>query len=608
VTLKNQRTWLPWRWGALASLAVALLSLYPQFNLLRTQGRDYHGSYAYIDTDEVAYSAYLNALIEGRPRRNDPYTGRDDSANTPQSESLFSIQFVPPYILALFARGTGLSATTIFILLLPLMAFASALVIFRLVALITNDERWGAVAPLIVLLFGTLAAGHGAIQYYLQGGAAYDYFPFLRRYLPGIIFPLYFIMCLFVWRMLTSDDRRKSLRLAVAAGITFDILVFSYFYLWTAAAAWLALLAICWMLMRTAEWRHSLKLFGVIGALAIAALAPYTLLLSRRVETMDAVQALSLSHAPDLWRIPELIGFCVLLFLYLAISGKWIERDAPATIFTASFALLPLAVFNQQIITGRSLQPIHYEQFIANYVSLLAVTLLAALLWHGLHRAERKLPLLLACCISLFALSWGALETRMALKIMAPLNSLRDEVRPVELRLAEIARKDESERDAKRIVVFTADSRLADDLPTHTPFSVLWARHMHVFAGVSLAEDKERFYQYLYYTGVDEGHFARRLEQRDFNYLLALFGWTRTNPNLRLDPDPVRPEELDEELQRYTAYLSGFNRERATRPTLSFVIVSPREPANLNNIDRWYERDAGERIGNSTLYRVRLRP
>jgi hypothetical protein len=35
--------------------------------------------------------------------------------------------------------------------------------------------------------------------------------------------------------------------------------------------------------------------------------------------------------------------------------------------------------------------------------------------------------------------------------------------------------------------------------------------------------------------------------------------------------------------------------------------VSADEERNLSNLDRWYERDRGERIGNYTLYRVSLR-
>ena len=81
-----------------------LLALYPQFNLWHIRGKDWNGAYAYNDVDEVAYAAYLQALIDGRPRRNDPYTGRDDAPSAQQPESLFSIQFIPPYMMALVAR------------------------------------------------------------------------------------------------------------------------------------------------------------------------------------------------------------------------------------------------------------------------------------------------------------------------------------------------------------------------------------------------------------------------------------------------------------------------------------------------------------------------
>lgn len=55
----------------------------------------------------MAYASYLKALIDGRPRKNDPYTGRDDSADHPQPESLFSIQFAGPYTIAILARISG---------------------------------------------------------------------------------------------------------------------------------------------------------------------------------------------------------------------------------------------------------------------------------------------------------------------------------------------------------------------------------------------------------------------------------------------------------------------------------------------------------------------
>src|SRR2546427_8226270 len=106
------------RLAAFATLAITLLALYPQINLWLGRGGNWHGSYVLIQGDEDAYSAYINALIDGRPRRNDPHTGRDDAPGKPQSESLFSIQFLPAYAIAIPARLFHVSTSTAFVVLI----------------------------------------------------------------------------------------------------------------------------------------------------------------------------------------------------------------------------------------------------------------------------------------------------------------------------------------------------------------------------------------------------------------------------------------------------------------------------------------------------------
>src|SRR6267154_6628742 len=113
--MEQSQTKIEWRWGALAALAISIVALYPQINLWIARGSAWHGSYVLTQGDEVAYSAYINALIDGRPRRNDPFSGRDDERNSRQPESLFSIQFVPAYLIAFPARALGISASTAFI-------------------------------------------------------------------------------------------------------------------------------------------------------------------------------------------------------------------------------------------------------------------------------------------------------------------------------------------------------------------------------------------------------------------------------------------------------------------------------------------------------------
>ncbi len=96
------------QFGIIAAIFLAIFTLYPQFKMLYLRGDDWNGHYAYNDIDEVAYASYVRALIDGRPRKNDPYSGRDDAPQTPQPESLFSIQFAAPYSIAIPARILGI--------------------------------------------------------------------------------------------------------------------------------------------------------------------------------------------------------------------------------------------------------------------------------------------------------------------------------------------------------------------------------------------------------------------------------------------------------------------------------------------------------------------
>src|SRR5205809_6327089 len=133
---------LRWRFGVVAGLFLAVFSLYPQFKLLYNRGSEWNGHYAYNDIDEVAYASYLKGLIDGRPRINDPYTGRDDSPENPQPESLFSIQFAAPYTLAIPARLFGISTPWMMIIGAAVAAALTALAIFWFLFQLTRNNRY----------------------------------------------------------------------------------------------------------------------------------------------------------------------------------------------------------------------------------------------------------------------------------------------------------------------------------------------------------------------------------------------------------------------------------------------------------------------------------
>ena len=638
----ERATPLRWRWGLLAALAMMLLSLFPQAHLCYKRGAEWRGSYAHFYSDEPAYSAYVNALIDGRPRRNDPYTGHDDTAQAHLPESLFSIQFVPAYLLSIPARAFGLTTSMMFILIMPLVAGASALAIFRLVASITRDERMAAAAVPLVLCLGILVSGQGLVLNLLGMQTAYVFLPFLRRYVPGVPFAFFFFFCVLIWRALDAPARRTRLVYALAASVMFAAMVYSYFYHWTTAAALLFCLALLWLIARPAGWRRSVETFALTCACAVVSLVPYFLLLSRRAPTMDTVQALTYSRAPDLWRGVILLDALVLLALAFGVWRRWLDARSPAVLFNAALALTVLVVFNQQIITGRSLQPMHYEQYIGNYVALLAAALAAGLLWQGrkilkgagaeksgdekltdekltdekltddkvvgaeARGVRRLVPLVphrIWLPVALGALLWGAGETLIITRRGAVGNILKDEWAEVALRLKERAR---AEQPDPHPVVFHPSVYRIDNLPTYAPLATVWAPHMFVFSSVSVAENKERFFKYLYYSGVGANDFETIYRTQGFIYF-AIFGWERANPRLTVNYRPITQAEIDVEKNNYANFYASFDRARAAAPLVSYVVMQVDQPLNFASLDRWYERDAGEHIGKHIIYRVRLR-
>ena len=622
-----------WRWGALAAALMALLSLVPQGYLCYTRGRDWQGAYAYFYTDEPAYAAYLNALIDGRPRRTDPYAGRDDSAAAPLAESLFSIQFAPAYLLALPARLFRLSAATVFILLMPLVAASVSLAIYWLAWSVSRDRGLAFAGALVVLCLGIAITGGGWIAAALGLPGGYVFLPFLRRYVPGVPLVFLFLFCGCAWRALTGGTRRARLLHAVAAGLLFALQVYSYFYHWTTSAALLACLAVAWASARPAGWRGAVSPFAIICAIALASLAPYFALVARRAPSMDATQALLHTREPDLWRGVILVAALAALALAFGVWRGLVRPRDPAVLFTFSLAATVVVVFNQQIVTGRSLQPMHYEQYVGNYVALLAAVLACGLLRRGRamskregdanrsaghasardagQRATRPLPRRVWTAAAALAFLWGVCETVPPTRDFAALGAMHDDWLPVTRRLDGLARAAAHDPargpQAPPPVVFNPSDTRMDHVPAGSRCAVVWAPHTFAYASLSTEENKERVFLFLHLAGVAPADFAA--QGRDQGFLqFNLFGWERANPRLTADYRPVTPAEIEAERRNYAAFVRRVEAGASPpAPPLSFVVASDDQPFPFANLDRFYLRDAGERAGRHTIFRVRPR-
>ena len=601
---KPSMTNVKWRFGVIAGIFVAIFALYPQFKMIYLRGSDWQGNYAYNDIDEVAYASYLRALIDGRPRKNDPYTGRDDAPENPQPESLFSIQFAVPYAIAIPARILGISAPWAMTFTGAFTGFFAALALFWLIARITNDSYFAMMGTLLIIAGGALAAGEGAIGEILGVGFSYPYFPGFRRYIPAGGLPVFFALGGAVWMLIKNTDEKKRIIYSFTACVCFAFMVFSYFYIWTTAAAWLIWLSILWLIVRPVGFWEDFKAFIIIGVICVLSLIPYGLLLAQRAESMDNVQLLVYTHAPDLNRFPVYISLFVIATLIVGWIFKKIDFKNTAVLFALSFALTVITVFNQQIITGLSLQPIHYKVFIGNYVAGLALILTIGILLNKFNAEKTTFSAIIITFFALLAIIWGFIECHYTVRVLDAANIIRDEGMPLAIRLEELAKTD---TDPHKTVILSFDPTQSDDSPTVAPQAVLWARHQHVFAGLTWQESKERYYQYLYYQNVNGATLSERLKDYDFVSIIALFGWGRHSSRLSSESKPLTLEEIDEEARKYDEYRSNFDLKQATNPLISYVVVPHNWQGNLENLDLWYERDNGEKLGKFVLYRVKLK-
>jgi hypothetical protein len=307
-----------------------------------------------------------------------------------------------------------------------------------------------------------------------------------------------------------------------------------------------------------------------------------------RANTIDRAQLLQPAHMPDPFRMPEVYGGFLLLTIVWQAKKRIQALNDPRVLFIASFALAPFVVFNQQILTGRSLQPFHYEEFVANYWIALGFFL-------ALGIVRQDIPRRILTYLVLGSLAIGGVLGAQAARNTGSMNAHLDEVRAVALKLRD---------NNSHGVVFASDVLLTNSIPTTTSNPVLWARHLNAFSNVSLIEKKKRFFQYLYYSGFDESQLARIL-QTDFTARWEVFGAERANPVLTGRYNRVTEEELNNATREYAEFAHSFDSSLAKNPLLSIAVVSPSD--DLSNLDQWYERGSPERTGEFIIYHLRLR-
>ena len=255
------------------------------------------------------------------------------------------------------------------------------------------------------------------------------------------------------------------------------------------------------------------------------------------------------------------------------------------------------------------MQPFHYEWFIANYLALAGLVITAILLWRGREGLAKPIRYRVVGRIVFIAIWWAAIEVLAPGKVIIRDSQFTDRAAAVCQRLRQLSATNEtvttSELDPRPLVL-ASENKLAVILPTFTSHAVFWAPHFD-FLHLAPGESRARFYQYLYFTGVDAKKFEQELSKPSSTFAAATFGHERVIPDLAVKVSPISAAEIATKVSEYEKYRATFTRELASEHVISYVIVPAAKEPDLSNLDRWYRRDAGEQVGDYKLYRVKLR-
>ena len=573
---------------------LALLSLFPQFTLMYLRGPDYNGAAFVNDNDESVYLAYSQSLADGRRRKNNIYSGGIGE----HPETFLSIQALPAYVSALPASVLGITAQSFFPFLSVLCAAFAALSLFWFFRQATGSDAFAAVAALLVLVVGASAAGYGALKYFAGLGHPSAALPFLRRHTPGLAFPFLLIFMGCVWRAYGErpPTRHKNW---IIAGFSFAVLLYSYFYLWTTAIAWAVLVVLLTLVFRvenrTAVWKFWLR----VGTACLVAAVPYFWLLSQRISSTDTSQLLEATRTPVLGRPPIWIGIGVIIALSFAKLAGRIRIERREAVMIAASALSPLAVFNQHVFTGHSLQPFHYNLYTAPYLALIGAALFV---WVCIRNAPVRLPRWAPAAIIALAACWGVVETHLVTQYRLAANLRRDAILPVARTLRGIRLGDV--RQASEMVTFNSDLFQADHQPSTAPHGVLWSEHLPWAASISEEAARRRYLIHLYYSNKDEGWLRRSLGRCPSGAeCKAIFG-ARVIPSLAIGTHTPSEAEIETVLAEFGRITRETEAAGPPDPVPALAVIRTTDEFDHANLDKWFERSQVAGIGEYVIYRL----
>lgn len=233
------------------------------------------------------------------------------------------------------------------------LPFAVFLLMYAFVYLLSRDKLV-ALSSAAVLLLADSALSYFGLTSLLQGISPEDFIRLARPLNPAMIYVFFFGFLVAFWLFYKNRDWRYGIASAILLGLNF----YNYFYSWTYLYAFGGILVLSLLIRK--QWREAVRIFWVFfGALLVA--IPYAINLYR-ASLHPAYEEAGLRFGVVETHAPLFVGFMVIGALVIFL-WKFPKEDQERYFFSLALLVAPFVALNQQLITGKVLQPAHYHWF-----------------------------------------------------------------------------------------------------------------------------------------------------------------------------------------------------------------------------------------------------
>ena len=382
VNLASQRTSArptPWRWAVAValSLVVAMVYSYSDARFILSLGDRYQGIAMTATPDELIYLGRIKALYKGHPWTINNFYNREHAGDP------WVLGVLGENVTAAIGRALGLSVVHLDFLMSAVLPVILFWLCWRLTVDLGGGSRMGLLAAGAILFsYYWLTPKMGAVLDLLKGQGRAHALWFLRPISPQFNHVVLLATLVASWRALT----RVSWGWVALAGTLFGVLFYAFVYHWTFVAAGVGLFGVvAWWRGERTTFARCVALLLLGGLLSI----PYW-------QNVLAVIAhpgfshLEMRAGVVHTRAPLIPWVHIVLIAAVAAGGFFCGRGREAR-FSLAFLAGGLLCLNQQLVTGRLLQPSHWQNY-ANKTMLL-IALAAAVGWFV---TSKRLPRLAA--------------------------------------------------------------------------------------------------------------------------------------------------------------------------------------------------------------------